>query len=468
MTASSRTYLSLLVVACTLLTGGCGSMATRRSFYRPIAEQVRKGNYAAASLALDKARDDGKFDEKDRFLYFMDAGLLAHYSDSLDKSTSQLSLAEKTSEELFTKSVSRAALSMLLNDNALEYAGEDYEVLYSNVFKALNFISVDSFDAAFVEIRRANQKLELLNQKYATAAEEYQKGNDQDSNHIPLTYKAVDVRFNNDAFVRYLSMQMYAAAGKYDDARIDSTAFVQAFTDQPNLYPFRQPEVRFAVTDSSKALLSVVGLTGLAPVKEAKNFRIRTDKQLDVLSILYTEPTGEETVFENIPMKLNTDLYFKFSVPSIVQPLSVVTTVRVIVDGKALGELALLEDVGIIARESFQAHKSLIYLKSIARAVVKGIAANRAKSKADTGGFGGWLKKAAIDVASDLTENADLRCVQYLPGQIRVADFAVTPGVHDIVFQFLGSDGQVVSEKIIPKYKVLKRGLNLLAAECLN
>ncbi len=456
------------LTALALLVAGCGSMATRKGFYEPISVEVRKGSYATAAQRLEEAKANGKFGDKDRFLYLMDAGLLNHYADSIGRSNADLALAEKTSEELFTKSISRAALSMLLNDNALEYAGEDYEVLYTNLFKALNYVAVDSFDAAFVEIRRANQKLELLEQKYADAARQLQEGNDQDTNHVAVKYEAKKVRFNNDAFARYLSMHVYAADGKFDDARIDRDALADAFAAQPNIYGFPQPKVEYLPEGEGKGILSVVGLAGLAPDKQAMNLRLRSDKQLKLLSILYTEPTGEETVFENLPIDVHEDFYFKFSIPTIVPQPSNVARIRVWIDGQEMGELELLEDVGAIAKETFEARKSLIYIRTIARAIVKGLAAHKAKQKADTGGFGGWLKKAAIDVAIDVSENADLRCVQYLPGRVYVRDFELPPGTHNFKIDFLDTNGAVLRQKEITGYKVLSRGLNLIQAECLN
>ena len=465
---TQRIRFGIILTIVASITAGCGSLATRREFYKPIAEEVRKGNFASAVTRLEEAKANGKFDEKDRFLYFMDAGLLNHYADSLDRSTAKLALAEKTSEELYAKSVSRAALSLVLNDNVLEYSGEDYEVLYSNLFKALNYIAADSFEAAFVEIRRANQKLELLEQKYADEANDLQQANDRDSSHVAIKYQAKSVRFNSDAFARYLSMHVYAADGKYDDAQIDSDALAAAYVTQPNIYDFRPPDFEYRAQDDDKVVLSVVGMAGLAPVKEAVNFRIRTDKQLDLLTVLYTEPTGKETVFENLPMKIGEDFYFKFSIPTIVCHPSSVVRIKLLVDGRDAGDLEMMESIGTIAKETFEAKKSLIYLKSIARAVVKGLAAHKAKSKADTGGLGGWLKKAAIDVATDLSENADLRCVQYLPGMIYTRDLELAPGSYNLTIQFFDKAGILLYEKNIPGYKVLTNGLNLVQAEYLN
>ena len=130
--------------------------------------------------------------------------------------------------------------------------------------------------------------------------------------------------------------------------------------------------------------------------------------------------------------------------------------------------MQLLEDVARVAEETFQAKKSLIYLRTVARAVAKGLAAHKAKKKVDAGGVEGWLKKAAIDVATDISENADLRCSRLLPGRIYVGDFEIEPGTYDLEIEFLDENGDVVSAQELKGYQVLKSGLNLIEAVSLK
>ena len=93
---------------------------------------------------------------------------------------------------------------------------------------------------------------------------------------------------------------------------------------------------------------------------------------------------------------------------------------------------------------------------------------HEAKQKVDTGGLEGWLKKAAIDVGVDITENADLRCSQLLPGRIYVGDFELEPGVYDLRVEFIGSGGGVIYSQEFPVYEVKSRGINLVEAVYLN
>lgn len=449
-----------------MILSGCAALSTRTGFYEPIVGDVQSGKYQEAATQIEAAYKNHKYAFKDRFLYYLDAGLAYHYASDFDSSNQRLSNAEQTASDLFTKSISKAAASLLLNDNVLDYAGEDYEVLYTNLFMALNYLSLNQFDDAFVEIRRANLKLGLLEQKYADAADELQKGVADDSGEVQIDYQAAKVRYNNSALARYLSMHLYAADGDWDDARIDYDLLHEAFVTQPNVYPFPAPDVKYS--SDSGTVLSIVALVGLSPVKEPLNLRIRTDKQLDLVQILYDGPGKEDVVYGQIPMPVNVDYYFKFAIPVIESRPSEVSAVRVWSGDELLGELQLLEDVSSVAKETFEAKKSLIYLRSVARAVVKGLSTHELKKKVDNGNVGGWLAKAAIDVGTDVTENADLRCSRLLPGKVMVGDFVVPPGTCDLTVDFLAADGSVLYTRQFENYSVYDRGLNLLEAIYLN
>jgi hypothetical protein len=459
-----RYFIHLLTTGLLLaaLFSGCSSVATHRAFYEPVVASVSAGDFDMAVAKLEKARESGKYSEKDRLIYFIDAGVANHYAGNYDVSNDKLHLAEAAAEELYTKSISRTAATMLLNDNVLEYTGEDYEELYTNLIKALNYIALNQFDGAFVEIRRAHDKLQLLEQKHADAAELFREGLSKDTAIAHTDYEPKHVKFYNDAFARYLSMHMYAAEGKYDDARIDYDFLKKAFVTQPYIYDFVMPEVKYYTDDG--VILSVVALTGLAPRKEALNLRIRTDKDLDLVQVLYTDSENEDSEYGHLPMKVKEDYYFKFAIPRLVARPSIVSRIRVLNGIDEIGELQLLEDVSTVAKETFEARKSMIYFRTVLRAVAKGLAAHKAKKKADTGGLGGWLKKAAIDVTTDLSENADLRSSQLLPGRIYVGDFELQPGRYDLTVEFYTEGGQLIVSRHFPEYRVLSKGLNLIQA----
>ncbi|HOP06051.1 MAG TPA: hypothetical protein PLF13_02035 [candidate division Zixibacteria bacterium] len=460
---SFRLLLGLIVIG---LLSGCGSMATRFGFYEPITAQVRADSLQTAVQSLETAREKNKFGEKDRLIYFIDAGMLNHYAENYEISNEKLTQAEQAADELFTKSVSKAMLSTVLNDNALDYSGEDYEILYTNLIKALNYAALDDHEDALVEIRRANLKLDLLKTKYADAAAVFREESRKDTSYIDFDYDVKEVHFYNDAFARWLSMHLYAADGKYDDARIDEEQLRQAFTLQPNVYDFTLPEVTYASDEG--AILAVVALAGLAPNKQTLSLRLRTDKDLNLVQVLYDGPDTNQVEYAHFPAPINEDYYFKFAIPQLVDRFSDVGSVQLTIDGQPAGELNLIEDVNKVARETFDAKKSWVFIRTIARALAKGLAAHQLKEKADTGGLEGWLKKLAVDVATDLSENADLRSSQYLPGRIFVGDFVVPTGPHDLTIEFYSRTGHLMTTSTYQNYQVLEQGLNLVEAFNLN
>jgi uncharacterized protein len=462
---SLRTILPLLFLLGFI--SSCASVATQTKFYEPIQRDIAAGNYAAAAAAIEKAQQDGKYAEKDRFLYYLDAGLAYYYADSFAVSIERFSQAEAASDELFTKSISRAAASLLLNDNVLEYAGEDHEVLYTNIFKALDYIELGRYEEALVEVRRANLKLTALEQKYFQAAQQFRNSAQNDTNGVDLPYDIKPVRFSNSAFARYLGMHAYAADGKLDDARIDHDLFQEAFVTEPQIYNFNPPSVKYA--NDGKAILSVVAMTGSSPVKNDLKLRIRTDKQLDLVQVMYDGAEAGSTLYGQFNIPISEDYYFKFAIPVVTPGQSRVAKIRLLANGKSLGSLQLLEDVNRVAAEVFEPKKTLIYVRTVARALAKGLAAHKLKANIDeknSDAFGKWLLKAAVDVGTDVLENADLRCSRLLPSYVYVGDFEIEPGNYDLSLEFLDSGNSLIQSYNVKDFEVDKQGLNLLRAVC--
>ncbi|MBD3332819.1 hypothetical protein GF356_08210 [candidate division GN15 bacterium] len=457
-----RRGLALALVA--LMAIACGSLATRRGFYEPITTQVVQHDFDTAVTLLEGARESGKYGEKDRLLYFLDAGFLNHYAQNYEASNEKLELADAAAEELFTKSVSRAIASMALNDNVLEYAGEDYEILYTNLIKAINYISLSQFDAAFVEVRRANLKLDQLENKYGDAFQRMQRSTrERKENSISLDMDLEEVRFHNDAFARWLSMHMYAAEGLYDDARIDHEAMLDAFRTQSHIYSFPPPEVQYRADDG--AILSVVGMAGLGPTKEAMTVRLKTDSELDLVWVVGTDTRGNEVnLFGPFAARISDDFYFKFSLPRMQPRPSAIDRIEVTVNGERIGNLQLMEDVNLVAQEVFKAKRTMIIFKSVVRALTKAIVANNRKDKVDEGGLAGWLQKAAIDFTVELTENADIRSAQYLPGRVYVGDFELEPGTYNITIRYLTAEGGVAGVSHYSDVPVRPGAFNLVHA----
>jgi hypothetical protein len=448
-----------------LIIIGCASTRTSVNFYKPIMNDLKTENYSAAAIKIDKAKQKEDYTKKDRVLYYLDKGAVLHYQGEYKKSNECLEEAERAMEELFTKSISKSAASFLLNDNALDYYGEIYENLYVNVFKAINYLKLNKFDDAYVEIKRVNDKLRELDDKYSKMVEEMNKS---DKAEVKIEKKTL--KFYDDALAHYLSYLIFRAEGEYDNSRISNDKIKTAWKSQPDVYDFSMPSIIKNVKESQaqgKYLLNVIAFTGRAPLKYSVGGKITTYDNFIGISNLSVPITAPNIPFPGV----KPGYHFKFAFPQIRPQGSVITKIEVYVDNNKAGELELLEDMSKVAVNTFEMKKDIIYLKTIARTVVKGIAAAKAKKKIkkETGAnpLFGALINIATDAAVDATENPDLRNWRTMPQNCYIGEFAVSPGIHNIIVNFYNRNGLLVKKKSIANYEI-KNNLNLINVVSLN
>ena len=420
----------------------CASVKTQQDQYVESVPLAREGAYEEAAQIVEAAKGDG-YKEKDRVLYYLDQGMLYHWAKEYEKSNEMLTEAENAIEELFTKSVSKAVASGVLNDNALDYSGEDYEDIYLNVFKALNYIALGDEESAQVEIRRVQIKLNLLEDKYKDLVEDY---NSSENAEGKLPYK--EIRFHNDVLARYLSLLLYRAENDWDDARIDSESIHEAWKTQKNLYNFPQPVFPAVVpVDENQALVDVVCFSGLGPVKLADTVYIDTGE-----NIVWLTMTGQSEEYVTNLVGFNflvipgvqPGFHFKAQFPRLTNRSSEADRVIVKFDGVKVAEVPLLEKMENIAEETFLLKQPLTIGKTIIRATLKNVAKEIGKDAMDQSlgqqGVGGALISLfagiAADVAVDATENADLRISQFFPANARATEITVSPGTYNVTVEY--------------------------------
>ncbi len=446
-----------------LLLISCASMKTNIDFYKPVMSDLVNSNYDAAAVKLAKAKEAGEYSEKDRVLYYLDNGSVLHYAAKYVESNNLFEDADQAMEELFTKSISKIATSYLLNDNALDYYGEVYENLYINIFKALNYLKLNKFDDAYVEIKRVNDKLNELNIKYGKMVDELNNAKDQD---IKIEKKKIN--FYDDALAEYLSYLVFRTDHERDDARISFENMVKAMDTQSAIYTFPKPSF-FNEGPKTRpgSHLNVIAFTGNAPTKVAVGGTITTWDNFVTVTDVSGYKNGVSFPFPGV----KAGYHFKFSFPMLQTPPSNVAKIKVLVNGKFIGESELLEDMGNVAKHTFESHLNIIYIKTIIRTVAKGLAATEAKKaiKKQTGANSlfGALINIATDIAVDATENADLRCWHTMPQKCYIAEYKLPPNTYDVAIHFLSNTGQVIKKVEHPQFKIDNNKLNLVEAVAL-
>ncbi len=421
----------------------CASMMTMNEQYKEMDGLLKNRDFEQASIIIEEAKTDELYKEKDKVLYYLDIGMLNYYNAKYSECVDNLTKAEYGIEELFTKSVGKAIASGLLNDNALDYFGEDYEDIYLNIFKSLSFLELGNYDEAMVELRRINIKLNILEDKYKEALEQHNKDEGSESELV-----AQENKFHNDVLGRYLSMLLFREDNDYDGARIDALMIDEAFQYQAHLYEFQQPSLPSLEYDG-RALLNFVAFTGRSPAKLAKAIYLDTGA-----NIVWLTYTGEDENYVNNLVGFNfivmpgvsPGFHFKFALPFLERRGSGISSVRILIDGEDLGELELTENMERIAEETFKLKQPLIVGKTIVRTVIKGIAkevGKEAVNEASGGGIFGALAGLAMDVAVDATENADTRLSQFFPAYAYTGELELIPGPHQVELVYYSGNSEV-------------------------
>lgn len=461
----NRFYLTLsLFVSIGIIFYSCSATHTLTQDLSLI-EDAGNGKYERISEALQESYIKGKFKEKDIVLYYLNQGMLHHYAGNYDSSNKYLTLAERKMEDLFTKSVSRIGASFLLNDNVLDYSGEDYEDIYLNIFKALNYIHLGKKDNAFVEINRVQNKLRRLTDKYVEYEKQVSASAKAQKKGTPPEAEMGMVKFHNSVLARYLSMLLYLSDREFGSADVDRRKIKEAWITQPSIYSYDMPAF-IDDQDMSKANLQILAFTGFAPAKMSSVYYITSLK--NALNITSTEPEPFTATMLWYGMEPN--YHFKFSIPYMAPYMSYARRVVVHIDGELVAELELIESMESIAIQTFEIKKPLIYFKTLSRAVIKGVAAAEVKKEIDEANrksddpnyFGAFLAKVAVDVAADLSENADLRTSMFFPGNALATSITVEPGYHDVEIFYLDGSGSKVHSEVYKDMDIRKDQMSLI------
>ncbi len=426
------------------------SCATNKNFAE-IDSSVTAGNFDIAQIQLEQQKEM-LYTNKDLVLYELDAGMISHFNGDYTASNTNLSKAEKLIESYFAISITQTLSSYILNDTIIDYAGEDFEDIYTNIFMALNYIQLGETEAAFVEIRRFNNKLRLLSTKYDSALQQARNLVSQEGYDTALFSGAdsIDVlEFYDSALARYVSLLLYRSIGQMDSAEIDKKFIETAFLTQPQMYPFPIPNAvyeEFSIPNN-KERLNVFAYTGRAPEK------------------------NEEAI--TIPGVIN-DSWFKLALPIMQRNASVISSIQITATDQnqnTFSEIMQpLESIENIAIDTFQQKQGLIYLKSLLRSISKTAVNEGVTSAMEQTDAAQWatLFNLAANVFTDLSEQADTRASRYFPATVWVGGLNLDKGVYTTDVICYDTFGKIIYHQKNENVIVDSNNVNLVEAVCLQ
>lgn len=211
---------------------------------------AKSGDYDVAEKKLQSSLNPVG---ADRLLFHMELAVLKHLQGQYLESNQLLEKADVIAERLETTSISNTMAAFMTNPRQGDYAGADFEKVFINYYKALNYIALshsaatrndylDAIENARIESRKLGIRLNALNSD---------KGNYTDlkddtrvlSTLLDIFYKLrrdlIDSRqleYRDDAMAHYLTGITYEMNKEYDDARISyqkaATSYEDGFAKQ--------------------------------------------------------------------------------------------------------------------------------------------------------------------------------------------------------------------------------------------
>lgn len=415
-----------------LVLGACSGPSGEMR--RKVNAQIAAGDFSGAVSHIQRGKLTS-YGAKNAVLYYLDLGAVQHDAGRYKESDANLALAESRIDQLYTKSVSKASATLLLNNNTVDYVGGRFERALVNVYRALDFLWLGDRENALVEIR----KLTRLLQEYAD------------------TLGTSSSAYKDDAFAQYLSSLLYADDGHDDDSRISLDAAQRAYARYATAYGTSKPQLSLPPSDRAMGELVFIHLNGVAPRKVSQSFQVAWNEAVATVDAT----KDDEAQAGQAKNALRAGLLGRaitVAFPAYVQdPYSIMGSV-VEVDGQTQ-TTELVEDVSAIAQKDLAEHLALIKTQAIARATIKYIltkaTVDKTKKKYGDNSLQALAAGVAAAALAGATEVADTRAWATLPAQFRMARMRVPIGEHSVTIHYVGAGGADVLMRSF-KVKILE------------
>lgn len=412
------------------LLSGCATYYQKNEKFQ---EYIQSGQIEKADNYLDKKEKDKN--DKNKLLYYLNSGWVNWMLKNNDVSNQAFQEADHMMED-YRKNYGLEALALITNPNVKPYKPEDFEKVFVNYFKALNYIALGQYNEALVECRRMNIILNELNDKYKDHKNRYQR--DAFAHLVMgLIYEANGQW--NDAFIAYRNaLEIYQNEYKSEfnvnvpqQLKLDliNAAYKTGFTEEGRKY-----EKEFGVTHQPESPeggeLVLIWQNGFGPVKSEWSVNFTTvDKGGGWVSFVNDEYGFSFPYFIGDKSKEDQSAFSQLSFlrvafPKYLERKPVFTSASVIANQTDY-PLELAENVNAIAFKTLHDRMLREFGNSLLRlAAKKTIELSTRKENQDIG--------AAVGIINALTEKADTRNWQTLPYEICYTRVPLNKGENQI------------------------------------
>jgi len=454
--------------------GGCATYSAKMADLRP---ELTQGHYDEALEIIER-----KTGSKDQLLYWLERGIVLHYADRWTLSNEAFAVAERTADELYTKSVSEGVFSLFSNDNAISYRARPFELAMVPYFKAMNYIYLGDRSAAQVEARRASlQQAKFVDATLGALREEDRSVLERVKSNAFLLYTS-GMLYDwdgalNDAFTAYRN-----AAVAYQDTRLllqvdippalasdlERVAGRLGFGAEiaelrrscPDVFAHQDADsvAGPAVADSLRSTDRAVGTGEVVVFLESGYVSHKTEIRFDM-------PIFESGTYDSdywawelyggmgdmhaLVEGRSVEYWVSVAAPAMQDRKGPFKSVRVRSERDGPGvEGYRIENLSRHARITFDAEKPSIFVKTMLRGAAKYGAAEGAEEA------GGEIAKLLVNIFGSVTESADTRSWLTLPADVFMVRMTLPAGVHNLTAEMTDRQGRPLGRLYIPGVEV--------------
>ncbi|MCL2025317.1 MAG: hypothetical protein FWG92_00735 [Leptospirales bacterium] len=458
-----KKIILFLLLASAILYTSCGSVDYNKTMKVP-EDLFYKGQYLdAARHLLPAVNKKGK----DQLLFMMECGYMLHAGGDTARSNKVLLPAGKLAR-VIPVSITQQAESLLTNNTATNYRGEDFEKVLVHMYLGINFLMEKKNESAGVEFKLVNEELQKIRNegsasarykqnimaKYLTAVAYEALGNENnDLNDIEFAYKEleqINSLNSNINFVREDLQRLSKRLG-YDD---DYAKWVAAFGKR-NI-----PE------DSGE--LVVIFQSGQSAVKKSRGKILEDQSMNAAINLSFSGITAKQGV--TLAAVVATLHMAENPIPYFVARTDAVKHLQ-IKAGDRTFRTTMLEDISSTAIKNLQDDYTMLRAKVAASLVVKaaasiaaGVVAKEIASRAGAGSFSGLIGTiagAGTGTALFASMKPDLRCWRTLPAKLHLGRTFLPPGKHTVTIEYIGDGTQNIQQRDIEIKKGEKTFFNI-------
>ncbi|MFQ5746101.1 MAG: hypothetical protein ACE5HF_02650 [Gemmatimonadota bacterium] len=420
---------------------------------RELRDLLARGRFGAALSRLEP--DAGH--AGDELLRLLESGLVAHYARELEASNDSFERALLLIEDRYTKSLTRAIVSLVTSDRLLAWTPNRTERSLVHYYAGLNYLALGQPDEAAVEARRLAHVLSLSEEdapggaerdlrrvlRYFTGAMFEAAGETEDAAvafrlasvdaETSMTPRAVSPLAPSGEVVLFLESGFVAH-------RVEQSINVLLYPEEVAAFGHERAQIRYAAArcvarrafgDVPPSVFAVLGATatwhlgagdrclveGVAPVR--KHEQEHASRNGD----------GEDEDDDHVAIPR----FLRIAWPALRRTGTAAHVVAVRSDVGETASPVLDTDVTASVTQEFDAGLGGVLVKALARAATKYAAVEGIEE-----GFGGSdevlgrLAGLAANAAGALLERADLRSWHLVPARLDVVRLRLPPGRHSL------------------------------------